>query len=78
MGIKRYVEGQGWVEVAGASSSGKATQISVTDSDELFESEDVEGALTELAYSIKDIKSEFDHHIENHPSGGGGGGGGGS
>ena len=78
MGIKRYVEGQGWVEIASASSSGKATQVSVTDSDELFESEDVEGVLTELAYSIKDIKSEFDNHIENHPSGGGGGGGGGS
>ena len=56
MGIKRYVEGQGWVEIASASSSGKATQVSVTDSDELFESEDVEGVLTELAYSIKDIK----------------------
>ena len=79
MGIKRYVEGQGWVEVASAgSSSGKAVNVSVTDSDELFESENVEGALNELAYDLKDIVDEFTHHIENHPSGGGGGGGGGS
>ena len=78
MGIKRYVEGQGWVEIASASSSGKAAQVSVTDSDELFESDNVEGVLNELAQSIKEVKGEFEHHIENHPSGGGGGGGGGS
>ena len=77
MGIKRYVEGQGWVEIAGASSSGKAVNVSVTDSDELFESENVEGALTELKYDFKDIMDQFTEHIENHPSGGGGGGGGG-
>ena len=78
MGIKRYVEGQGWVEIASSSSSGKAVNVSLTDSDDLFESDNVEGALGELSYDLKSIVDEFTHHVENHPSGGGGGGGGGS
>ena len=75
MAIKRYVQGQGWVEVANNSSSfGKATNISITDANDLYDSSNVEGALSEIAYDIKQIKRELLDHETNHPSGGGGGG----
>ena len=77
MAIKRYVEGQGWVEIANnSSSSSKAVNVSVTDADNLFDSSNVEGALTELGHDIKYINSTIADHLENHPSGGDGPGGG--
>ena len=77
MAIKRYVEGQGWVEVANNSSSfGKATNISISDKDDLFDSSNVEGALSEIAYDIKQIKRDLIDHETNHPSGGDGPGSG--
>lgn len=84
MTAKRYVENQGWVGILGSSpNSNKAINVTVSDIDEMFESGNVEGALTELAYDIKNLNSNVQKindklldHEENHPSGGGGGGGG--
>ena len=73
MAIKRYVQGQGWVEIANNSSSfGKAANISVSDFDEMYESDNVEGALSEIAADLKKIKKDLNEHQTNHPSGGGG------
>ena len=71
MAIKRYVEGQGWVEIANnSSSSGKAVNIKVSDSDGFYDSDNVEGVLNEIAYDIKQIKRDLNDHETNHPSGG--------
>lgn len=77
MAIKRYVEGQGWVEIANnSSSSGKALNISITDSGKYFDSSNVEGALAELGSDVKRINSVINDHVTDHPSGGSGPGGG--
>ena len=76
MAIKRYVKGLGWVEIANnSSSSGKAVNIKLSDTDGFYDSNNVEGALNEIAYDIKRIKADLADHETNHPSGGDGGGG---
>lgn len=76
MSIKRYVEGKGWTSIASSGSSttnnGKAVNISVADPENLLESENVEGALAELAVGVQNVTAELHEHKENHPTGGGG------
>ena len=76
MSIKRYVNGK-WVEIAGSGGSSvdtsDAVNVSIRDSDDLFESRNVEGALNELSYAIKSVDNELTNHKNNHPTGGGGG-----
>ena len=76
MALKRFVNGK-WVEVAGPSTGGsnKAVNVSITDSQKFYDSSNVEGALAEIGYDVKDIKKQLKNHTTNHPSGGGGGGG---
>ena len=74
MALKRFVNGK-WVEVAGPSTGGsnKAVNVSITDSQKFYDSSNVEGALAEIGYDVKDIKKQLKNHTTNHPSGGGGG-----
>ena len=79
MALKRFVNGK-WVEVAGPSTGGsnKAVNVSITDSQKFYDSSNVEGALAEIGYDVKDIKKQLKNHTTHHPGGSGGGGGGGS
>ena len=76
MSIKRYVNGR-WVEIAGSGGTSidtsNAVNVSIKDSDDLFESRNVEGALSELSYAIKSVDNKLTNHNNNHPTGGGGG-----
>ena len=85
MAIKRYVEGKGWVEIANnsSSSSGNAINVNIADTNQYYNSANVEGALAEIGSDVKSVRSEINkinntikNHITDHPSGGGGGGGG--
>ena len=79
MSIKRCIVKDGkeqWVEVAGGSNSintGEAINVSIRDNDNLFESSNVEGALTELAYEIQNVDNDLTNHKNNCGGGGGGG-----
>ena len=77
MALKRFVNGK-WVEVAGPSTGGsnKAVNVSITDSQKFYDSSNVEGALAEIGYDVKDIKKQLKNHTTHHPGGSGGGGGG--
>ena len=79
MALKRFVNGK-WVEVAGPSTGGsnKAVNVSITDSQKFYDSSNVEGALAEIGYDVKDIKKQLKNHTTHHPGGSGSGGGGGS
>ena len=71
MAIKTFnQETQQW-EIC-ASSQALETQI--IDVGDNFDSNNVEGALRELAEDISRVSSDFEEHKVNHPSGGGGGG----
>ena len=78
MSIKRCIIKDGkeqWVEIAGGSSSintGEAINVSIRDNDNLFESPNVEGALTELAYEIQNVDNDLTNHKNNCGGGGGG------
>ena len=76
MALKRFVNGK-WVEVAGPSTGGsnKAVNVSITDSQKFYDSSNVEGALAEIGYDVKDIKKQLKNHTTHHPGGSGGGGG---
>ena len=82
MSIKRCIIKDGkeqWIEVAGGSSSintGEAINVSIRDNDNLFESQNVEGALTEISYEIQNVDNVLTNHINNSAIHGGGGGGG--
>ena len=77
MALKRYVNGK-WIEIAGPSTSNstKAVNVGITDLQDYYKTENVEGALAEIGTDIKSIKAQLKNHTTNHPSGGGGGGGG--
>lgn len=66
MSLKRKVNGK-WVEVLGGSSNnnGEAINISVKDTDNLFESRNVEGVLTELSYEIQNVHNDLTNHKNN-------------
>ena len=55
MSLKRYIEGKGWVSIAGPSTSNnsKAINVSVSDTSNLFDTDNVEGALAELGYKVR-------------------------
>ena len=80
MSIKRCIKVNGvdtWVEVAGGTANaGDAINVKVKDSDNLFESTNVEGALNELAYGLQNLDNDFTNHKNNSSIHGGGGGGG--
>ena len=72
MALKRFVNGK-WVEVAGPSTgeSNKAVNVSITDSQKFYDSSNVEGALAEIGYDVKDIKKQLKNHTTHHPGGSG-------
>ena len=85
MALKRKVNGK-WVEVAGpstGSNNSKAVNVSISDSSEYYDTTNVEGALAEIGYKVKDINAavnkvaaDFNEYKNNNPGGSGGGGGG--
>ena len=84
MSLKRKVNGK-WVSIAGPSTNSnnsKAVNVSLTDSAGLYDTSNVEGALAEIGYKVKDINTavnkvttDFNEYKTNHPGGSGGGGG---
>ena len=82
MALKRKVNGK-WVSIAGPSTSSnnsKAVNVSLTDSAGLYDTSNVEGALAEIGYKVKDINAavnkvtaDFNEYKNNNPGGGGGG-----
>ena len=59
MALKRKVNGE-WVSIAGPSTSSnnsKAVNVSLTDSAGLYDTSNVEGALAEIGYKVKDINT---------------------
>lgn len=78
MALKRHIEGKGWVTIAGSptSSNSKAINVSVSDTLNLFDTNNVEGALAELGYKIKNISTtvnkivaDFNEYKTNHSRG---------
>ena len=83
MSLKRKVNGK-WVSIAGPSTNSnnsKAVNVSLTDSAGLYDTSNVEGALAEIGYKVKDINTavnkvttDFNEYKNNNPGGSGGGG----
>ena len=82
MSIKRCIQKDGkdvWVEVAGGGSSmnsGEAINVSIKDSDDLYETTNVEGALNEIGYELQNISNDLTNHKNDMTMHGGGGGSG--
>ena len=82
MSIKRCIQKDGkdvWIEVAGGSSSmnsGEAINVSIKDSDDLYETTNVEGALNEIGYELQNISNDLTNHKNDMTMHGGGGGSG--
>ena len=82
MSIKRCIQKDGkdvWIEVAGGGSSmnsGEAINVSIKDSDDLYETTNVEGALNEIGYELQNLSNDLTNHKNDMNIHGGGGGGG--
>ena len=82
MSIKRCIQKDGkdvWIEVAGGSSSmnsGEAINVSIKDSDDLYETTNVEGALNEIGYELQNLSNDLTNHKNDMTIHGGGGGSG--
>ena len=88
MATKYYDEMLGKWVICGTN---QALEVNIVDVSDNFDSNNVEGALREIATTVNENESkvesikkqlesldeDFKYHLENHPSGGGGGGGGG-
>ena len=68
MSIKRCIQKDGkdvWIEVAGGSSSmnsGEAINVSIKDSDDLYTTTNVEGALNEIGYELQNLSNDLTNH----------------